>query len=139
LGYEVLVAEVAKIPLNEQGINYSLIIFRVYLCCLLREFKCLLGFPSQKEKGTSVSKILGKFEKLIFLKLFKSMPFQGLWLYPLWDDILREKADAVHLGCDLDDFFELIQWFGIQLNGQAEIQDLHNVHRLLGLCPLMRN
>jgi hypothetical protein len=69
---------VAKIPLYEQGINYSLVIFRVNLCCLLREFKCFLSFPSQKEKGSSVSEILGKFEQLIFLKLFKSMPFQRI-------------------------------------------------------------
>ena len=55
-----------------------------------------------------MSVILGKFEQLMFLKFFQSKPFQDLWLNPLRDDILREKADAVHLGCDLDDFLELI-------------------------------
>ena len=55
------------------------------------------------------------------MKFFQSKPFQDLWLNPLRDDILREKADAVHLGCDLNDFLELIQWLGVQLNGQADI------------------
>jgi len=130
---------VAKIPLDEQGVNGSLIIFRVNLRCFLREFKCFLSFPSQKQKGPSISEILGKLKQLKFLKFFKSNPFQALWLYPLRDDVLREKADAIHFRSDLDDFLELVQGFGVQLNGQAEIQNLHNVHCLFGFGPFMRD
>lgn len=129
----------AKIPLDEQGVDGSLVIFGVNLRCFLREFKCFLSFPSQKQKSSSISEILGKFEQLKFLKFFKSKPFQVLWLYPLGDDILREKADAIHFGCDLNDFLELVQGFRVQLNGQAEIQNLHNVHSLFGFGPFMRD